>query len=344
MTIELGVSLEASRLETLPKVELHVHLEGTVTAETAIALAIRHGEDPRKALPLVEGGYPKSFATFQEFVDLYLAVSRQIRTPDDLATVAAEFAAGQAAQNVLYTEVTFTAMTHVRNGMPPREMWRALRDGFSEAPDGCDIRLIVDARRDLGAVDGQETVRLVSDADAPIAGLGLTGIEGSVPESEFHMLRDAADGLGLGLAVHAGETGGPQNVAAALDDLGADRIGHGVRSIQDDELVKRLVSDGTPLEVCPSSNVALKIFPSLEEHPFPSLWSAGVNVTVNSDDPPFFSTTLTEDLGHAIRLASLSESDVAELQRRAARSAFIDQAAKARLIASIDEWESGAEA
>lgn len=322
--------------------ELHVHLEGTVTAETAIALARRHGEDPQRVLPLVDGRYPESFSSFVEFVELYLAVSRQIRTPDDLATVAAAFAAGQAAQNVLYSEVTFTAMTHVRNGMQPKEMWRALREGFSEAPDGCDIRLIVDARRDERAVDGHETVRVVSDADAPIAGFGLTGIEGSVPESDFGMLRQAADTMGLGLAVHAGETGGPTNVAAALDDLGADRIGHGVRALEDDELVKRLVRDETPLEVCPSSNVALKIFPSLEMHPFPKLWAAGANVTVNSDDPPFFSTTLTADLVHATRLASLSESDVAELQRRAACSAFIDQASKQRLIRSIDEWESGA--
>ena len=305
-------------------------------------MARRHGEDPRKVLPLIDGRYPERFSTFRQFVDLYLAVSRLIREPEDLATIAAAFARQQAGQRVLYTEVTFTAMTHVRNGMQPKDMWSALRDGFSEAPSGCNIRLIVDARRDEGAVDGHETVRVVSGADAPIAGLGLTGVEGSVPESEFAMLREAADTLGIGLAVHAGETGGPAHVVAALDDLGADRIGHGVRSIEDQELVKRLVRDGTPLEVCPSSNISLKIFPTLEEHPFPMLWSAGANVTVNSDDPPFFSTSLTEDLGHAVTLASLSESDVAELQRRAARSAFVESEERDRLIKAIDRWEFGA--
>ena len=117
------------------------------------------------------------------------------------------------------------------------------------------------------------------------------------------MLREAADTLGLGLAAHAGETGGPEQVWAALDDLGADRIGHGVASARDAALVERLARDGIPVEVCPSSNVSVGIFDSLEDHPFPDMWRAGVNVTINSDDPPFFTTTLAQELSRAAHLA-----------------------------------------
>lgn len=325
-------------IHSLPKVELHVHLEGTITAETAIELARRHGVDPA-SLPFVDGNYPDPFRDFLHFVEVYLAVSALVRTPDDLATVAEAFARSRVAENILYTEVTFTAGTHVRNGMEPKPMWDAVRSGLAEAAPGHEIHLIVDTVRNMGAEDGPATIALVEEADAPIVGLGLTGIEGSVPESDFSVLRRAAEALGLGLAVHAGETGTPDNVRAALDDLGAQRIGHGVASVKDAALVERLVGDQVPIEVCPSSNVSLGIFPTLEEHPFPQMWRAGLNVTVNSDDPPFFSTTLTEDIEHAARLTDLNWTDLAELQRRAARAAFAPEATKDRLLGTIDAWE-----
>ncbi len=316
-------------LESHPKIELHVHLEGSVAADTAAELARRHGREPGDVLPLVDGRYPKRFTDFQEFIDIYLAVSAQIREPGDLQVIAEAFAQAQAKQNIVYTETTFTAITHVRHGMNPSEMWGAVREGLEAG--GGNVSLIVDTPRDNGVGAAHRTIEMVDNADAPIVGLGLTGIEGSAPEGEFRVLREAADELGLGLAVHAGETGGPERIWAALDDLGADRIGHGVASVRDAALVKRLARDGTSVEVCPSSNVSLGIFESLDHHPFPQLWRAGVNVTVNSDDPPFFSTTLAQELGHASRLAELTRDDVLELQRRAARAAFATPDERSRL-------------
>jgi aminodeoxyfutalosine deaminase len=316
-------------LESHPKIELHVHLEGSVAAETAVELARRHDRDPSAVLPLVDGRYPKRFRDFQEFIDIYLAVSAQIREPGDLQIIAEAFAQQQAKQNIVYTETTFTAITHVRHGMDPSEMWGAVREGLEAG--GGNVSLIVDTPRDNGVEAAHRTVEMVKEADAPIVGLGLTGIEGSAPEGDFLVLREAADELGLGLAVHAGETGGPERIWAALDDLGADRIGHGVASVRDAALVERLTRDNIPVEVCPSSNVSLGIFESLDAHPFPALWRAGVNVTVNSDDPPFFSTTLAHELGHAARLADLSTEDVLELQRRAARAAFAGRDERNRL-------------
>ena len=330
----------ASDLRTLPKVELHVHLEGSISAATAIRLAERHGEDPEQALVLEDRGYAPRFRDFDHFVATFVATAKQVRRPEDLETVAAAFARSQAAQNVLYTEATFTALDMVSNGWDPAAMWEAVRRGFAVAPE-VTIGLIVDAVRDAGVEHAERTVALVEAADAPVVGFGLAGIEGSVPEREFRILRDAADRLDLGLAVHAGENGTPENIRGALDDLGADRIGHGVAVMQDPALLRRLADDGVPFEVCPSSNVRLGIFESLEEHPFPQMWRAGLNVVVGSDDPPFFSTTLTDELGHAVRLADLGRGDLAELQRRAARAAFTSEEQRKELIAAIDAWEEG---
>lgn len=325
----------------LPKVELHVHLEGTITAGTARELARRHGEDPTTVFGLDGDRYPARFRDFDHFVHLYIAVSDRLREPEDLHTVAASFARRQAEQNVRYTETTFTALRHVRNGMEPTAMWEAVAEGLRAGGPDCDIRLIVDSVRDEHVGHAEDTVALVEGArGAPIVGLGLAGTEGSVPERDFAVLREGADRLGLGLAVHAGESGGPDNIRAALDDLGADRIGHGVAAVRDPDLVERLAREQVPLEVCPTSNVVTGVVASLEQHPFPALWQAGVNVTVNSDDPPYFDTTLTDELRHAARLADLTTGDLAELQRRAARAAFAPDGVRQRLIDAIDAWES----
>lgn len=331
-------AVTAADLRSLPKIELHVHLEGSISAETAIRLAERHGEDPATVLHLEDRAYAPRFRSFTHFVDTFVATAKQVRRPEDLQTVAAAFARGQAEQNILYTEATFTALSLVDNGWDPAAMWQAVRDGFATEPE-VEIALIVDSVRDAGVVHAERTVELVEAADAPIVGLGLAGIEGSAPEADFAVLREAADRLGLGLAVHAGETGTPANVRGALDDLGADRIGHGVAVMQDRRLLQRLADEGVPIEVCPSSNVRLGIFDTLEQHPFPEMWRAGLNVLVNSDDPPFFSTSLTEELDHGVRLAGLERADLAELQRRAARAAFAPAERRQRLIDAIDAWE-----
>jgi aminodeoxyfutalosine deaminase len=331
----------APDLSTLPKVELHVHLEGTVAATTAAGLARRHGEDPDDVLVLEDGDYPRRFEGFDHFLRTFLATSAQVRTPDDLATIAAAFATAQADQRVVWSEATFTAVTMVRRGMEPGPMWRALRDGFAEASD-TRIGLIVDTPRDLGPDAMDETLRLVESADAPVVALGLTGIEGSRPERDFAPLRAAADRLGIGLVVHAGEIGTATNVRAALDDLGADRIGHGVASVTDAALLERLARDRVVLEVCPSSNVTLGIAASLEAHPIRALRDAGVALTVNSDDPPFFSTTLTDELGHATRLLALSGHEVADLQRRALAASYAPADVRREAAARIDAWDADA--
>jgi adenosine deaminase len=325
-------------VRSVPKVELHVHLGGTIGEDTAHELAARHGEDPASVLRLEEGRYPGRYDGFRPFLETFLASNALVRDPADLELVASRFAAMQASQGIRYSEVIFTAMIYARNGMDPAAMWRALRAGLASGGPDTRIGIVVDVIRDLGWPEARSTLDLVAAADAPIVGMCLTGIEGTVPTTDFVGLRAESRRMGLGLEVHAGEMGGPSSVVEALDVLEADRIGHGVAAIRDAALVERLVRDRTVLDVCPSSNVAIGEYPSLEAHPFAALWHAGANVTVSSDDPPFFATTLTDELRHVVRIAGLSRDDLAELQRRAAQAAFAPQADRDGLVASIDRW------
>lgn len=329
------------RLRTLPKVELHLHLEGTITPQQAGTLARRHGRGPdlELARELEQHGYPRRYRDFGHFLRTFLVTSAQLRTPDDLYEVAAALARDRAQQHVAYTEVTFTAATHVQAGMPPGPMWEALREGLAAAP-ATRIGLIIDVVRDDGHAGAEQTVRLVDDADAPIVGLGLSGTEGAAPESAFSVLRTAADRLGLGLTVHAGETGPAANVQAAVVDLQADRIGHGIAAVRDPAVLRLLATTGVPLEVCPSSNVALGLFPSLEAHPLAQLHEAGATITIGSDDPPFFATTLSEEIAHAVRLLTGGEATAADLQIAAARAAFAPAEVRAEITAAVEAWRA----
>jgi len=283
--------------------------------------------------------YPDPFRDFDHFVACFLATSAQVRTPDDLTTVATAFVASQVAQQVRWSEATFTAITMVERGWDPAAIWPALARGL-ESDGRAAVGLILDTPRDLGREAAERSVSLARDALAaglPVVALGLTGIEGSVAEHEFTLLRRAADEFGIGLVVHAGETGSADNVRAALE-LGSDRIGHGIAAATDPQLLGELAAAGTVLEVCPSSNVTLGLVGSLAEHPIVRLRDAGIAITVNSDDPPFFSTTLTDELAHAVRLLDLDERDLAALQRRAIDASFAPPAVRHRFSTELDLW------
>jgi len=325
-------------LATLPKVELHVHLGGTIEPDTVAELARRRGVDLGTVFP---SGYPERYADFAAFLALWFPVNDLVQTPDDVELIAAAFARRQVEHRVRYTETLVTAGTFLKGGMEPRAMWSALRRGLEAGLPDADGRVVVDVIRDEGPDAGREVVRLVAEADAPIVGLGMTGVEGAIDEAEFTFLRTESERLGMGLAIHAGEMGTPENVRAALDVLGADRIGHGIASVRDPELVARLARDQVLLEVCPTSNVLVGLAPSLERHPIVDLWRAGVNVTVHSDDPAMFRTTITDELAHAVRLLELDTDGLAELERRAARAAFAPADVRERVLAEIEAWAAG---
>lgn len=300
--LETCVSIE-SYLNAAPKVELHVHLEGSIQPETLLTLARRNGVTlPASTLDEVRDWF--TFRDFDHFVEIYVAITKCLRTSEDYELIAYEFGAEMARQHVRYAEVTFSPSTHHFLGVTQDTYFGGLTRGRERARRefGVEIawifdivRGIADPAQQLAAADYTTGVAIEGRCDGVVA-LGLAGSEhGNLPDPFAPWFQRARD-AGLHSAPHAGENAGPESVWGALRALGAERIGHGVRAIEDAELVAYLAESRIPLEVNPTSNLRLGVYPNLEEHPLRRLYDAGVFITVNSDDPPLFNTTLNDEV------------------------------------------------
>lgn len=317
----------------IPKAELHVHLEGTMQPATLLRLARRHGVD----LPADdEAGLHEwfRFRDFDHFVNIYLTCSKCVQEPEDFQTLVRDFMAEQARQNVRYSEVHFTVATHVQYGRNAQEiahaLWEAMAEG--EARHGVRMRLIPDMVRDVGPKWGEVTLAWAVDGKTRgCVALGLTGREAVYDNEPFRSHFRLAGQEGLHTVAHAGEHGGPQAVRSALDVARAERIGHGVRSIEDPGLVEELARRGVPLEVCPSSNVFLGVAPSIAEHPFDRLHRAGLRLSINSDDPPMFNTTLSDEYVHLHEAFGYDADQLASFALAALDQSFLAPAEKRRL-------------
>jgi adenosine deaminase len=329
------MSLE-TYIQAMPKAELHVHLEGAIQPETLLALARRNGVVlPADTVDGLRAWY--TFTDFAHFIEIYLAVSACIRSPDDIELIAREFLGGQAAQNIRYSEVTYTAFTHYHfKGLPFHDQLAALNRArtWAERELGVAMGLVIDIPRSISAEDGL----LVADwaiegmGDGVIA-LGLGGPEIGNPPEKFAAAFERAHAAGLPSVPHAGETVGPESIWGALRALGAVRIGHGVRCIEDPALVAELRDRGIPLEVCPTSNICLGVAPSVAAHPLPRLIDAGLYVTLNSDDPPMFNTSLTDEYLATAQAYGWGASELERLDFNAVRAALLPEAERAALEA-----------
>jgi adenosine deaminase len=285
-------------IRKMPKVELHVHLEGSVRPETFLKLA-RHHHIPLPA-DTIEGLREwYVFRDFDHFIEIYMAISNCLRTPGDIELLTREFLIGQAEQNIVYSEVTFTPYNQLLNcNLGMHEQLDAANRArmWGEKELGVRMGLIVDIPRERSIDVGARIAQFVVDryGDGIIA-LGLGGPELGNPASKFRQAFQTAHTSGVPCIVHAGETDGPQSIWDAIEVAKPRRIEHGVRSIEDSRLMAFLKEEQLPLDVCPSSNVCLKVYPSLETHSLPKLLDYGLNVTLNSDDPPMFNTTLTNE-------------------------------------------------
>jgi adenosine deaminase/aminodeoxyfutalosine deaminase len=307
-------------------------------------LAARHeGSTPVPADPDLLADYFQ-FTDFAHFVEVYLSVVDLIRDPDDVATLTYDIAAGLATQQVRYAELTLTPYSSVKRGIPAEAFCEAVEDARARAArdHGIQLRWCFDIPGEAGLEAAQVTLDIaLNQRPAGLVSFGLGGPENGVPRSQFAPHFAAARAAGLRSAPHAGESTGPQTVWDAIGHLGAERIGHGIASAQDEALLTYLREHDIALEVCPTSNVCTKAVPSLAEHPLPTIVAARVPVTINSDDPPMFSTTLNQEYAVAARLLGLDEAGVAELSRQAARYSFMDAADKAAVLADIDAYVAG---
>lgn len=335
----------------MPKVELHVHVEGSIEPSTLLHLAAKNGVDlPASDVDGLREWY--SFGDFPHFVDIYVAITKCIRTPEDIAFVITEFAKAQADQGILYTEATYTAATIDRHcGIPWSEQWPALQEGLRRASDdfGVKINLILDIVRGDDAARGYQVLEWVGEGlGKGICALGLAGFEDR-GTTQYKEVFAEARSQGIPVAAHAGETQGSWSVAETLDVTHATRIGHGVRSLEDPALIERLRSEGIVLEVCPTSNICLKVqdargevISSITEHPLQQLRDEGLKVTVNSDDPPLFNTTLTQELQSCAEAYGWNAQDLFELTETAIQASFQTAPQKDALRRRVLEgWPTG---
>ncbi|WP_308258111.1 adenosine deaminase [Pseudonocardia lacus] len=321
---------------TLPKAHLHVHLESAIRPATLAGIAAGNGLPP----PLA----PAPFAGFAAFAEHGGAVRDVLRRPDDFHRIAAEFCADQAADGVRYVEVTFTALGHgTRLGDPDMPL-EAVLDGLAEgaAATGIGYGVILDHPRRRPVDRARRTLDLaVRHRAAGVVGIGLAGREEHPVEPFAEVFAEARD-AGVHVVHHAGETCGPRSVRAALDAGRAERIGHGIRALDDPDLVAELRHRAIPLEVCPSSNVALGIVASLAEHPLPRMLAADLNVMISTDVPDVTGRDLTAELAAVRDAYNLDDAAIARLHRAAIDASFAPDEVKAEMRRGTDEWLAGA--
>ncbi|HEY7042494.1 MAG TPA: adenosine deaminase [Nocardioidaceae bacterium] len=338
---ELSGELEAF-IAGLPKAELHVHHVGSASPRIVAELAARHTDTPVPKDPELVAEY-FTFTDFAHFVDIYLSVVDLVRTAEDIRMLTYEIARDMTEQQIRYAELTCSPYTSVIRGIAPEAYCEALEDARLAAVRdfGIVLRWCFDIPGESGLPAADETVRIATEiAPAGLVAFGLGGPEIGVPRPQFQPHFDRARAAGLHSAPHAGETTGPETIWDALRLLGADRIGHGTTATQDPELVSYLAEHRVPLEVCPTSNVATKAVPTLAAHPIRAMRDAGIVVTVNSDDPPMFGTTLNREYAVAADLLDLDEDGVKALARSAVDVSFADEDVKKRLVEEIDAYAS----
>ena len=330
-------------LRALPKVELHVHLVGSASVPTVLRLAARHGAltvptDPDELAAFY------AFRDFAHFIDVYQAVNALVSTPADVTDLVLGLARELAAVSVRYAEVTVTPVSHLSVGITAGELADALVEGRerARAEHGVELGWIFDTAGELGVDAAWATLDWVlAHRPAGTVGFGLGGPEIGVDRAAFAGPFAAAREAGLRSLPHAGETTGPATVWSALQDLGAERIGHGIGAIADPALLEHLAGHRIPLEVCPTSNLRTGAVRSLAEHPLPRLLRAGVPVTLNTDDPGMFGCDLVGEYRVAHEVLGLSVAELVGLTRTAIDAAGCSAELRTALHAELAAVAAG---
>lgn len=316
--------------QRLPKAELHVHLEGAIRPETLLRLAERHGIPlPASDLEGMRDFY--RFRNFLHFIEVYTTICKCLRTPEDFYLVTKEFLSYQASLNVRYCETFFAPGHFIKQNADLGAIVDAITQARREARRELGVRmeLMADISREMGAEFGIEIAReAVRLRDRGILGMGIGGAEAEFPAEWFEEAFAIARAAGMPVVAHAGEAAGPESVWAAIRTLKAQRIGHGVRSIEDPSLMAYLQEHRVPLEVCPTSNICIGIYPSYQAHPLRKLIDSGCLVTLGSDDPPMFETDLVHEYDVAAREFGLTHEQLETLSLNGIRASFLSDREK----------------
>jgi aminodeoxyfutalosine deaminase len=323
---------------TFPKIELHVHLEGTVRAATLLQIA-RRNDVPLPA-DSVEGlAELYRFRDFAHFLEAWLVTTRALRTEQDFRQVVVDYAAEAASHGAVYLEGIFTPAEPVSRGAEWDEVFTGYCDGAQQAAElhGVHVRLTPDIPRGYPLEAAELTARYaIAYRDRGVVGLGLGGAEAEYPPEPYAPAFALARDGGIGSVPHAGEVAGPASIRGALDALAPDRIRHGVRAVEDPHLVAELADRCVILDVCPISNVRTGVVAALAEHPLPRLVAAGVACSVSTDDPAMFGTDLTADYAAAMSLGVSAQ----DCYRAGLRGALCDEQIRDRLrqVGETFDW------
>ncbi|MBV9922633.1 MAG: adenosine deaminase [Pseudonocardia sp.] len=318
-------------MATIPKAELHVHLEGTAPPELIGRIAARNGLEIPERMLGTDGRF--RYTDFLDFLRTYDLAASVIRTGEDYRDITYEYLVSCARGGAIYVELTASSDHAALVGLSDEEHWDGIARGIDDArhDTGIEGRILASAVRNFGV---EQAVRVAhhaaSDPHPYVVGFSMAGDEAGFPAGDFAEAYAVAAGAGLGCTIHAGEWAGAESVRAALE-LPVTRISHGVRAIEDPAVVSELAERGIVLECCPTSNVVLGVFPSYEEHPLPALRAAGVRVTLGSDDPPYFGATIDGEYGVCAARMGFDDDVLRDITRTAIDAAFCDDDLKAAL-------------
>ena len=321
---------------TLPKAELHLHIEGTLEPELMFELARRNGVRlPYADAEAVRRAY--SFSNLQSFLDVYYQACSVLIHERDFYELTAAYLVRARDQGVRHAEIFFDPQTHTSRGVQLETVVGGIARALSEARQhGMTSHLIMCFLRDLPAGDAMATLEAALAHRDAIFGVGLDSAEVGHPPEKFRDVFDRAISAGFRAVAHAGEEGPPEYIWQALDLLGAERIDHGVRCLEDRSLVHRLATDRIPLTVCPFSNVKLRVVDTLAQHPLANMLERGLCATVNSDDPAYFGGYVGENLAGVQQALRLDDDALVQLARNSFEASFLDDAARARHLAELN--------
>ena len=297
--------------ERIPKVELHLHLEGAIPLPTLWQLVQKYGGDPEiPDMNALSGKFV--FKNFPHFIETWIWKNQFIREYEDFTLIAEAVARDLTRQNIRYVEAFFSPGDFERHNLIPQQIATAIRQGLERVPE-VRVALIADLIRDTGPdlTKARATLQAMNEVrDQGVIGIGLGGSEQAFPAELFKKVFAEARQIWFHTTAHAGEAAGPESVWAALESLKVERIGHGIRAIEDNDLVDILAQIHMPLEVCPISNLRTGVVKSIEEHPIHKLYDRGVTVTVNTDDPKMFGNSLAEEYAMLVDHLNFTKSEI----------------------------------
>ena len=326
-------------LHSLPKVELHIHLEGAIPLATLWQLMQQYGGDPD--VPDMTALTRKfQYRDFPQFINTWVWKNRFIRTAADFTTIAAAVAQDWAEQNICYVESHYSPTDFARHGLTIGEITRAIRAGLNQVP-AVTVNLIADVVRDSSIDRAMHTVETVAElGEYGVIGIGLGGSEQTHPPAPFAPIFARARQLGMRTTAHAGEAAGAESIWGALTALGAERIGHATRASADPALCDFFVTQQIPLEMCPLSNVRTGVVVDIASHPIADFINRGMLVTVNTDDPKMFNNTLVDEYTQLMEHFHLPPATICQLIDHAVTASWLSNEEKTTLRATLQRHPS----